>query len=97
MADVVPYLCFETGESFSLLLENFVLFLWKWKLHDVKQNEKYPYAYRNYFQIETVEIIDFSLSNNFWYIAFKVHSVLTDVYCLSNTHTSAVLGENLLK
>ena len=42
-------------------------------------------------------MMDFALSNNFWYVAFQVHSVLTDVSCLSALHTPAVLGQNLLR
>ena len=41
--------------------------------------------------------IDFALSNNFLYITFQVHSVLTDVNHLSALHTPVVLEENLLK
>ena len=39
-------------------------------------------------------IIDFALSNNFYYVAFQVHPVLTDFNHLSASHTSAELGEN---
>ena len=42
-------------------------------------------------------IINFSLSNTFWHVEFQVHSVLLDIICLSNSNTSAVLGENLFK
>ena len=38
-------------------------------------------------------MIDFALLNSFWYVAFQVHSVLTDVSCLSDSQISAVLGE----
>ena len=40
-------------------------------------------------------MIAFALLNIFWYVAFQVHSVLTDVSFLSDLHVSAVLGENL--
>ena len=40
-------------------------------------------------------VMGFALSNNFWYIAFLIHSVLTDVSCLCALQISAVLGENL--
>ena len=33
----------------------------------------------------------------FWYVAFQVHSVLADVSFLNDSHTSAVLRENLPK
>ena len=42
--------CLKTGEKLSRCLE-FVLFLREPILHDVKQNEKYPYAYREVFLI----------------------------------------------
>ena len=42
-------------------------------------------------------MIDFALVNSFWYVALQVHSVLTDVSFLSDSQTSVVLGENLLK
>ena len=38
---------------------------------------------------------DFLLSNNVGYVAFQVHSVLTDVNCLSASQMFAVLEENL--
>ena len=40
---------------------------------------------------------DIALFNSFWYIAFQVHSGLTDISFLSDSQMSAVLGENLLK
>ena len=42
-------------------------------------------------------MIDFSLSSNFWYVPFQVHSVWIDVNFQSVSYTFAVLGENLLK
>ena len=42
-------------------------------------------------------MMNFALLNNFWYVAFQVHPVLTDVSCHSASHMSAVLGENLLR
>ena len=36
---------FENWQKLVSPLKNFVLFLRKSKLHDVKQNEKYPYAF----------------------------------------------------
>ena len=42
-------------------------------------------------------MIDFVLLNSFWYVTFQAHSVLTDASCLSDSQTSAVLGDNLLK
>ena len=38
-------------------------------------------------------MMDFTVSHNFWYVAFQVHSVLTDVSCLSASHTSALLNK----
>ena len=40
---------FENWQKLVSLLKNFVLFLKKSKLQDVKQNEKYPYAYLTIF------------------------------------------------
>ena len=37
---------FENWQKLVSLLKNFVLFLRIPKLHDVKQNEKYPYAHK---------------------------------------------------
>ena len=42
-------------------------------------------------------MIAFALSNIFWYAVFQVYSVLADVSFHSDSHTSAVLGENLPK
>ena len=39
-------------------------------------------------------MIAFALSNNYWQFAFQVNSDLTDVSCLSASHTSVVLGED---
>ena len=40
---------------------------------------------------------DFALLNSFWYAAFLVHSVLTDIFCLSDSEMPAVLGGNLFR
>ena len=40
-------------------------------------------------------MIDFAISNSYWYVTFQGHSVLNDVNCLSDSQTSAVLEENL--
>ena len=44
-----------------------------------------------------IVIIDFALSNSFWYVTFQGYSVLSEVSYLSDSQMSAVLGENLLK
>ena len=38
--------------------------------------------------------IAFALSNIFWYVTFQAHSVLAGISFLSDSHKSAVLGEN---
>ena len=42
-------------------------------------------------------MIDFALSNWFWYITYHIYSVLVDVSFMSNSLMSAVLEENLPK
>ena len=49
------------------------------------------------FMHSSAFMMDFDLLNNFWYVAFQVHSVLTNVSCFSALHTSSVLEENLLR
>ena len=54
------------------------------------------FHHRNFIHASSL-MIAFALLNIFWYIAFQVHSVFTDVSFFSGLHVSAMLGDNLPK